>query len=89
MAIGVGLALLLVLCGSSRAAIYHILIEPGVESYSLPELPYGYGDLEPHIDSRTLNVHHQGHHKSYTEKTNAALKSWREAKVTMPSDRMT
>lgn len=81
MMIHVVLAVVLVLCGSSRAAIYTNLVQPGVESYTLPELPYGYGDLEPHIDSRTLKVHHQGHHKGYKEKTNAALKSWRGTKV--------
>ena len=49
------------------------------EEYSLPDLPYGYDDLEPFIDEATLRVHHMGHHGAYTKKLNSALKSWRES----------
>jgi Fe-Mn family superoxide dismutase len=42
-------------------------------SYTLPELPYDYDALEPHIDEKTMRVHHDKHHKGYTDKVNKAL----------------
>jgi Fe-Mn family superoxide dismutase len=42
-------------------------------SYSLPELPYAYDALEPHIDARTMEIHHSKHHAGYTAKLNDAL----------------
>lgn len=42
-------------------------------SYTLPELPYAYDALEPHIDSETMTIHHQRHHQAYVNKLNAAL----------------
>ena len=56
--------------------IYEILIKPA-EVYDLPALPYPYDGLEPFLDELTLRVHHLGHHKSYANKMNAALKDWR------------
>jgi Fe-Mn family superoxide dismutase len=41
--------------------------------YELPELPYAYDALEPHIDSRTMEIHHSKHHAGYVGKVNAAL----------------
>lgn len=41
--------------------------------YSLPELGYDYGALEPHIDARTMEIHHSKHHNGYVTKVNAAL----------------
>jgi len=43
-------------------------------AYELPDLPYDYDALEPHIDERTMRIHHDKHHKGYTDKVNAALK---------------
>lgn len=43
-------------------------------AYTLPDLPYDYDALEPHIDERTMKIHHTKHHQGYTDKTNAALK---------------
>lgn len=42
-------------------------------AYSLPDLPYDYDALEPHIDARTMEIHHTKHHQGYTNKVNAAL----------------
>lgn len=42
-------------------------------AYTLPDLPYAYDALEPHIDERTMKIHHSKHHQGYTNKVNAAL----------------
>ena len=42
-------------------------------SYSLPELPYSHDALEPHIDAKTMEIHHGKHHNGYVTKVNAAL----------------
>jgi len=41
--------------------------------YELPKLPYAYDALEPHIDAKTMEIHHTKHHQAYTDKMNAAL----------------
>ncbi len=42
-------------------------------AFSLPDLPYDYNALEPHIDARTMEIHHTKHHAGYTNKLNAAI----------------
>ena len=42
-------------------------------AYTVPDLPYGYDALEPHIDEATMRVHHDKHHQAYVDKANAAL----------------
>lgn len=42
-------------------------------SFSLPDLPYAHDALEPHIDARTMTIHHGKHHQGYVGKLNAAL----------------
>jgi Fe-Mn family superoxide dismutase len=42
-------------------------------SYQLPDLPYDYDALEPHIDEKTMRIHHDKHHQGYTTKVNNAL----------------
>ncbi|MER2041218.1 MAG: superoxide dismutase [Desemzia incerta] len=42
-------------------------------AFELPELPYAYDALEPHIDEATMKLHHDKHHATYVEKTNGAL----------------
>jgi Fe-Mn family superoxide dismutase len=44
----------------------------------LPPLPYAYAALEPHIDARTMTLHHDKHHAAYVEKLNAALEPYAE-----------
>ena len=42
-------------------------------AYTLPDLPYAYDALEPHIDARTMEIHHTKHHNAYIQKVNAAI----------------
>lgn len=42
-------------------------------SFKLPALPYAYNALEPHIDAKTMEIHHGKHHQGYTTKLNAAI----------------
>jgi len=42
-------------------------------AYTLPKLPYDYNALEPHIDARTMEIHHSKHHQAYIDKVNAAI----------------
>jgi Fe-Mn family superoxide dismutase len=41
--------------------------------FTLPPLPYDFAALEPHIDARTMEIHHDRHHKTYVDNLNAAL----------------
>jgi superoxide dismutase, Fe-Mn family len=42
-------------------------------AFQLPKLPYDHAALEPHFDEATMRVHHQKHHRAYTDKFNAAI----------------
>ena len=42
-------------------------------AFELPQLPYAYDALEPHIDARTMEIHHSKHHNTYTTNLNAAV----------------
>jgi Fe-Mn family superoxide dismutase len=42
-------------------------------AHTLPPLPYDYSALEPHIDARTMEIHHTKHHQAYVNNLNAAL----------------
>ena len=52
--------------------------ETGQLRHALPALPYDYAALEPHIDARTMKLHHDKHHASYVEKLNAALEKYQK-----------
>lgn len=41
--------------------------------FELPQLPYAYDALTPHIDAKTMEIHHQKHHQGYTDKLNSAI----------------
>ncbi|MCF8407935.1 MAG: superoxide dismutase [Crocinitomicaceae bacterium] len=42
-------------------------------AFELPQLPYNYDALEPHIDARTMEIHHSKHHQAYITNLNAAI----------------
>ncbi len=42
-------------------------------AFTLPELPYAFNALEPHVDARTMEIHHDKHHAAYVNNLNAAL----------------
>jgi Fe-Mn family superoxide dismutase len=45
-------------------------------AFTLPPLPYDYSALEPHIDTQTMQIHHDKHHAAYVNNLNAALESY-------------
>eukprot|EP00281_Chroomonas_sp_CCMP1168_P019355 CAMPEP_0206230420 /NCGR_PEP_ID=MMETSP0047_2-20121206/10252_1 /ASSEMBLY_ACC=CAM_ASM_000192 /TAXON_ID=195065 /ORGANISM="Chroomonas mesostigmatica_cf, Strain CCMP1168" /LENGTH=284 /DNA_ID=CAMNT_0053653847 /DNA_START=8 /DNA_END=862 /DNA_ORIENTATION=+ len=59
------------------AAIAGAMSKPETASagaaYTLPPLPFGYGELEPHIDEMTMKIHHDKHHQAYVNNVNKAL----------------
>ncbi len=67
--------------------------------FSLPDLPYDYDALEPHIDEQTMRIHHGKHHQGYTNNLNAALEGteWADKPIeetlanlaTLPADKQT
>lgn len=51
------------------------------EKYILPELPYDYAALEPHISAKIMELHHDKHHAAYVAGANAALEQLEEARA--------
>src|SRR5215470_6924444 len=49
--------------------------------YSLPDLPYDYSALEPHISGKIMELHHAKHHAAYVKNANAALERLDEARA--------
>ena len=50
--------------------------------YSLPDLPYDYAALEPHLSGRILELHHDKHHKAYVDGANKVMERLQEARAT-------
>lgn len=53
-----------------------------MSTYSLPELPYDYAALEPHISGKIMQLHHDKHHQAYVTGANTALEQLEEARGT-------
>lgn len=51
-----------------------------MSKYTLPELPYDFGALEPHLSGKILEVHHGKHHKAYVDGANKALEGLAECR---------
>ena len=51
------------------------------EIYTLPDLPYDYGALEPHISARIMELHHDKHHAAYVKGANTALEKLHSART--------
>ena len=49
-------------------------------AFSVPDLAYAFDALEPHIDARTMEIHHDKHHAAYVNNLNAALQRRRPRK---------
>ncbi|MBU6343668.1 MAG: superoxide dismutase, partial [Bacteroidetes bacterium] len=52
-------------------------------AFELPKLPYDYNALEPHIDARTMEIHHSKHHQAYVNNLNAAIKGTDAEKMSL------
>ena len=52
-------------------------------AFELPQLPYAHDALEPHIDARTMEIHHGKHHAGYVSKLNAAIEGTEYANMTI------
>jgi superoxide dismutase, Fe-Mn family len=52
-------------------------------AFTLPDLPYDYSALEPHIDEQTMRIHHDKHHQAYVDNANKALDGteWADSSV--------
>ena len=50
------------------------------DKYTLPELPYDYSALEPHISGKIMEIHHDKHHNTYVNGANSALEKLAEAR---------
>jgi len=55
-------------------------------AHELPKLPYAYDALEPHIDARTMEIHHSKHHQTYVTNLNAALEKHPDLQSTSLED---
>ncbi|MBE8527755.1 superoxide dismutase, partial [Amycolatopsis sp. H6(2020)] len=51
------------------------------DQYTLPDLPYDYAALEPHISARIMELHHDKHHATYVKGANAGLQKLEEARA--------
>ena len=54
-------------------------------AFTLPDLQYDYNALEPHIDARTMEIHHSKHHNGYTTNLNNAIAGTALEKETIES----
>jgi Fe-Mn family superoxide dismutase len=57
-----------------------------VADYTLPDLPYDYGALDPHISGKIMELHHSKHHQNYVNGLNTALEKLEEARASEAHD---
>lgn len=69
-------ALVTVAAAAVPGAIAQTSPTPPATPFTLPPLPYALDALEPHIDARTMEIHHGKHHKAYVDNLNKALVDW-------------
>src|SRR5256886_11194679 len=62
--------------------------ENAMNQYKLPDLPYDYGALEPHVSGKIMELHHDKHHAGYVNGANAALERLDEARTKEQFDRI-
>jgi Fe-Mn family superoxide dismutase len=55
-----------------------------MKKFELPAVPYSYDALEPHIDARTMEIHHTKHHQAYTDGLNKALENLEGQNIQIP-----
>ncbi len=67
----------------AEPSLVSTLISTAPQPFTLPPLPYAYDALEPHIDARTMEIHHDKHHAAYVAKFNKALTDWPEYQTKM------
>jgi superoxide dismutase, Fe-Mn family len=77
LGIGGFMATPLMLKGYHKAGFSGEIKQQTEGKFDLPSLPYGYNALEPHIDARTMEIHHSRHHAAYVNNLNNALKDTR------------
>jgi Fe-Mn family superoxide dismutase len=53
--------------------LHYLKLKLNIMAFELPNLPYAYDALEPHIDARTMEIHHSKHHQAYITNLNAAI----------------
>jgi len=82
---GVGLTVLGKSALNATPSSSEQISDAGPQTYSLLPLPYAYDALEPWIDTKTMQVHHDKHHQAYVDNLNKALKAkWEKEKT--PAD---
>src|SRR5215467_11654179 len=62
------------------ASKFHEKKEKQMDLYRLPDLPYDYSALEPHVSGKIMELHHDKHHAGYVKNANSALEQLEEAR---------
>jgi superoxide dismutase, Fe-Mn family len=74
------------LAPARRASAQTLNVTAAGPGYDLPPLPYAYDALEPHIDVKTMTIHHDKHHQAYIDKLLAALQGHDDLLAKQPID---